>query len=268
MNNDLPLVIRDLRVIARTRTILQIDNLEVAPGQMLAVLGPNGAGKTTLLRVCTGFCRPSVGSVRVLGQAIDSLGAIAWATMRRRIGYVPQLLTAGSELPLTLREVVAIGRTGIRGLFRRLRADDWRVIDAWMERLGLTAASRYLYSEASGGEQRKALIARALVQEPELLLLDEPTAHLDLGAREQLVQTIESLHAEMGLPIILVCHELEVLPPSCAHVVLLNQGCVLAAGPPEEVMTDTHVRFLYGANLTVIHQGGRHGVFPQSGGAA
>jgi iron complex transport system ATP-binding protein len=186
--------------------------------------------------------------------------------LRQRIGYVPQLQTIGGEMPLTLREIVAIGRTGIRGLLRPLSRDDWHIVDDWIERLGLAGVARQPYAEASGGEQRKALIARALVQEPGLLLLDEPTAHLDMGAREQIVQTLQDLHQQTGLTIILVCHELEVIPPACRRVLLLDRGQVRADGAPEDVFTDQSVQSLYGASLSVLHQNGRHGVFPCPGG--
>jgi iron complex transport system ATP-binding protein len=268
MMNDVPLILEGLHVTARRRTILQVDALRVHAGELLAVLGPNGAGKTTLLRVCTGFFRPSAGSVTVLGQPLHMLSPLRLTALRQRIGYVPQLQSVGGEMPLTLREIVAIGRTGIRGLLRPLAKDDWHVIDDWMERLGLARVARHPYSEASGGEQRKALIARALVQEPGLLLLDEPTAHLDMGAREQVVQTLQDLHEQTGLTIVLVCHELEVIPPACRRVLLLDRGQVRADGTPENVFTDECVQSLYGARLSVLHQDGRHGVFPRAGGQA
>jgi ABC-type cobalamin/Fe3+-siderophores transport system ATPase subunit len=266
MSTDDPIQIDDLLVSIRGHQILRVDHLRVPRGQVLAVLGPNGAGKTTLLRTCAGYQRYASGTLRALGQDLAILGVWGTTRLRRRIGFVPQLLAVAGELPVTVREVVAIGRTGIRGLMRPLGRNDWRCVDAWIERLGLHEEAGRPYAETSGGQQRKALLARAMVQEPELLLLDEPAAHLDLGAREQIVRTIEELHAQLHLTVVLVCHEVEVLPPACSMVMLLGHGVVQAVGTPEEVLNDTIVRSLYGPGLSVLHQGGRHAVLPAAEG--
>jgi iron complex transport system ATP-binding protein len=231
-------------------------------------MGPNGAGKTTLLRACLGLAKPARGEVVVLGEDVRSLRGAALAGLRRRIGYVPQLLPARSELPLTVREVVAIGRTAHAGLFHPLSRDDWQTVDQWMDRLGLTALADRAFSQISGGEQRKTIIARAMAQEPELLLLDEPTANLDLGWRERIVETVQTLHAQTRITVLLVCHDLEVLPPACRQVVLLDAGRVSATGSPETVFTTERVSRLYGATLRAVHQGGRHAVVPSGGDSA
>jgi iron complex transport system ATP-binding protein len=135
-------------------------------------------------------------------------------------------------------------------------------VDVWIERLGLARLAARAFSQISGGEQRKTIIARAMAQEPEMLLLDEPTANLDLGWRERIVATVETLYAQTRVSVVLVCHELEVLPPSCRQVVLLEAGRVAATGSPEAVFTTESVTRLYDASLRVVHEGGRHGVFP------
>jgi ABC-type cobalamin/Fe3+-siderophores transport system ATPase subunit len=257
--------IQNLAVQAARRCLLDVERLAVAAGAMVALMGPNGAGKTTLLRACLGFARPSRGGVRLLGCKVGALGGGALAALRSRVGYVPQLLPVRGELPLTLREVVAIGRTGRAGLCRAFTKADWQVVDEWIERLGLTSLANRAFGEISGGEQRKTIIARAMAQEPELLMLDEPTANLDLGWRERMVEIIQQIHAETALPILLVCHELEVLPTACRHLVLLDQGRVTATGTPEQVFTGERVTSLYGAGLRVIHEHGRHAVVPQGG---
>lgn len=201
--------IRGLEVRAGHRCLLEVDHTRADTGTITALMGPNGAGKTTLLRVCLGLTAPSRGRVGVLGEAVPGLRGAALAAFRRRLGYVPQLLAARCELPLTVREVVAIGRTARAGLFRSLAPADWRVVDDWLDRVGLAPLADRVFSRISGGEQRKTMIARAMAQEPELLLLDEPTANLDLGWRERIVETIQQLHAQTGITVLLVCHELE-----------------------------------------------------------
>lgn len=254
-----------LQIHAARRCVLDLDQLEMSAGTITAIMGRNGAGKTTLLRAALGFVAPTRGALRVLDCPVPQLSGNALAQFRRRIGYVPQLLPVRGELPLTVREVVAIGRTGRAGLFRSFTRNDWRVVDEWIERLGLTSLASRAFSDISGGEQRKTIIARAMAQQPELLILDEPTANLDLGWRERIVATIAQLHAETAISIVLVCHELEVLPPACRQVVLLDQGRVLAAGLPEAVFTSERIAALYGAGLRVKHENGRHAIVPGGG---
>ncbi len=254
--------VRDLRVRAGGRVLLDLPDLDVHPGEVLAVLGPNGSGKSTLLRSLLGFVSVREGEVHVLGAAVRELGWRGLGRLRRRIGYMPQSLPPSGEMPLTVREVVAIGRTGRRGLLRPLSREDWAIVDEWLDRLGLAALARARYGSCSGGEQRKALLAKAMAQRPELLVLDEPTANLDLRWREEVVQAIERVHAQMHVTTLLVCHEPEVLPAACRRAVLLESGHVIARGAPEEVLTPERMRAMYGANLRVVRGGGRLSVVP------
>jgi iron complex transport system ATP-binding protein len=147
-------------------------------------------------------------------------------------------------------------------LLQRFSSEDWRIVDEWIDRLGLNALASRGYGEISGGEQRKTLIAKAMVQQPRMLLLDEPTANLDPGWRERIVEIVEALHQTCTLTIILVCHELEVLPCCCGRVVMLQAGQVLADGPAEQVLTNAMIESVYGPGLTVLHGAGRHAVVP------
>jgi len=251
-----------LSVRAGRRTLLAIESLRVGRGELVGLLGPNGAGKSTLLGCVLGMQRHAAGAVAVLGWGLGRLGAGEMAALRRRIGYVPQVLPARSEMPLTVREVVAIGRTGVAGLLRPLRPADWRTVDEWIDRLGLTALAGRGFGEISGGEQRKAIIARAMAQQPELLLLDEPTANLDLGWRERIVRVVGELLRETKLTAVLVCHELEILPPGCGRVVVLDAGRLLADGRPEDVLSTARIASLYGPELSVTHRAGRWAIVP------
>ncbi|HPD29689.1 MAG TPA: ABC transporter ATP-binding protein [Phycisphaerae bacterium] len=255
--NDTAITIRDLIVRAGRRNILAIENLQLPKGQFVGILGPNGAGKSTFLRCLLGLQRHAGGRVTVLGEPLAELGMRGLGLLRRRIGYVPQLLSSPGEIPLTVREVIAIGRTGIAGLIRPLRKKDWRIVDQWIERLGLASLTLRGYGEISGGEQRKVLIARAMVQQPDLLLLDEPTANLDLGWRERIVTVVKDLYASSGMTVILVSHDLEVLPPACGRVIVLERGRLVADGSPDDVLTDQRLETLYGPGLTVLKRGGR-----------
>jgi ABC-type cobalamin/Fe3+-siderophores transport system ATPase subunit len=265
--SDTLLRIEGLRVAAGTREIVHVEHLAVAAGEVLAILGPNGAGKSTLLRVCLGFQRPSAGRVELLGRGVHTLGTLGLARLRREVGYVPQALAGHSQMPLTLREVVAIGRAGRVGLGWPLGRADWHMVDDWIDRLGLAPLRDRAYADLSGGEQRKGLLARAMVQQPRVLLLDEPTAYLDLGWREQIVGTLDWLCEKSGVTLILVCHELEVLPKACRRLVLLERGRISADGAPADVVTAERIAALYGPGLRVMHEGGRHAVVPRGGDA-
>lgn len=260
--NDLAIDIEGLCVQASRKTLLAIERLCVARGELLGLLGPNGAGKTTLLRSCLGLQRTTAGTIAVLGQRVRELGSLQTARLRQRIGYVPQLLAVRSEIPLTVREVVAMGRAGAVGVFRRLSAQDWQIVDDWIERLGLAPLAKQGYGEISGGEQRKTLIARAMVQQPEMLLLDEPTANLDLGWRERIVRIVDDLYRTTRIAVVLICHELEVLPPSCRRVAVLRAGRLVADGAPADVLTDGLLESMYGPGLTTIRKNGRYAVIP------
>ncbi len=261
--------VRALQVVRAGRLILDVDRFEVTGGRFAAVLGPNGAGKSTLLKCLVGAVRRFSGSVQVLGQDVGTLGAVALTRLRRRVAYLAQVLAAGSEMPLTLREVVCIGRTGRAGMLRPLGTEDWRLADHWIERLGLGRMARQPYSTLSGGEQRKALLAMAMAQEPEVLLLDEPTANLDAYWREQVVATLEQLQRENRLTVVLVCHDLEALPATTDQVLVLRDGRAVANGTPAAVLTPECVEDLYGRGLTVLRRGARYMLAPQTvGGSA
>jgi len=259
----LAIEIRGLQVRRERRTILSVDQLQVPSGAVLVILGPNGAGKSTLLHCLTGAVRPPPGSVRILGQDVGRLSTMALTELRRRVAHLAQVLAAGSEMPLLVREVVAIGRTGRAGLARPLTRHDWSLVDSWIERLGLQRVAGQSYSALSGGEQRKALLAMAMVQEPEILLLDEPTANLDAYWREQMVATLETLHRTQQLTILLVCHDLEAIPAATRHVLVLRDGRVVAHGPCREVLTQDCIENLYGRGLSVLQHGSRYVLVPQ-----
>jgi iron complex transport system ATP-binding protein len=254
--------VRQLVVQRGGRSILRVKDLTVSNGQVVAILGPNGAGKSTLLKCLLALVQPTAGEVLLLGSRVSPRCGASLSRLRCRVGYVPQVLAAHSETPLTVREVVAIGRTGIAGLFRRLKQEDWTTVDSWLEKLGLADLSCRAYSSLSGGEQRKTLIAKAMVQQPELLILDEPTANLDLFWREHIVATLQSLHEDSGLTIILVCHDLEVIPACSSRLLVLQGGRIVADGEPETVLTPQLVQAMYGPHLKLVAASGRFAVVP------
>lgn len=245
----------NLTVPAGRNVLLDIAKWRVPAGELHVILGSNGAGKSTLLRGLAGRTVSSGGELSVLGESLGRRGPSR--SLRRRIAYMPQLLPPGGEMPLTLREVVAIGRSGLVGLGRRLKRKDWQAVDAWLDRLGLFELATRRYSDCSGGEQRKALLAKAMVQAPDLLLLDEPTANLDLQWRGVVVEAIDTVHTAGPITVIMVCHELDAIPASCSGALLLNRGRVVSGGPIGEVLTACHVETTFGRSAMAMERRSR-----------
>lgn len=227
----------------------------VRAGEHWAMIGPNGAGKSTLLGFCGAVTHPTSGIVRVLGE---QLGRVELQALRRAIGHVNPRHPLRS--PLTVRDIVLTGLTGTIETALRWRPtpDEASRADDLIAALGLGAKAGSRWNVLSQGERGRVLIARALICEPRLLLLDEPSTGLDIAAREQLLETVDLLaetHPEVAS--VLVTHHLEELPSSTTHAVLLADGRVVAAGPATEALTSGHVSAAFDHPIDVGFDGGR-----------
>ncbi|WP_199254177.1 ABC transporter ATP-binding protein [Mycolicibacterium mengxianglii] len=237
------------------KQILDGISFAVAEGQHWALLGPNGAGKTTILGMCGAETFPTEGTVRVLGE---QMGKVELARLRRTIGHVNPRHPLST--PLTLREVVLTGVSGTIDLPMRWepRPDDVDQVNALIDTLGLSRRADDRWPTLSQGERGRALIARALVCQPQLLLLDEPSTGLDLAAREQLLETVDTLvRAHPELASITVTHHLEELPTATTHVLLLAQGRIVAQGPIETTLTSEAVSEAFAHPVDVQSDRGR-----------
>lgn len=255
--------IKNLHCSHRGKTLLAIDQFDVGRGEVLAILGPNGAGKSTLFKILCGLRHAQADALEILNTSMQSLGRWAKDRLVMRIGYIPQELAGKCEMPLTVREIVAIGQTGRKGLFRRLDDQDRERVDHWLAFLKIFHLADRPYGELSGGEMRRVLLAKALVQEPDMLLLDEPASHMDLQTREQLVELLEELYRQTRLTILLVSHEVEIIPPCCRRIVLLHQGRLIADGPAQAVLTQNRVEDFYGENVTLLSRNNRFMLIPR-----
>jgi ABC-type cobalamin/Fe3+-siderophores transport system ATPase subunit len=239
------------------RTILQIDSLTVPAGSFVGILGTNGAGKTTLLKICAGLIEPTRGRVRIDDVELTRLSPWRKCSLRKRIGYIPQSTEYNAELPFTLREVVAMGRTSVRPLLSRLTRQDLAIVDEWIDRLGLSDRRDQTFRSLSGGQQQKALIARAMTQDPELLMLDEPCANLDFHWKQQISEMIERLYRQTHVTVLMVSHETSVLPPACERIVLMADGRVVADGAEEDILSPEVLRKAYPGDFQTVLIGGR-----------
>lgn len=217
--------IRDGAVELGGRPVLRGIDLTVAPGEVVAVLGANGSGKSTLVRTMLGLVPTVRGEVRLFGSPLERFGD--W----QRIGFVPQRATATGGVPATVREVVTAGRLSRRRLLRPLHRADRHAVDRAIHAVGLADKAHEGVATLSGGQQQRTLIARALAGEPDLLVLDEPTAGVDQESQRAFADTLRAL-VERGATVLLVLHELGPLEPLIRRAVVMREGRVAYDGAP------------------------------------
>ena len=229
----------------RTR-VLDTVRMTVEPGGWLAVIGPNGSGKSTLLRSVLGF-HPHEGQVRIDGVPTTGMPRRERA---RTMAYAPQtpVLPEG----VTTRDYVMLGRTPHRPLLAAPRAVDRQIVADVMERLELDPMAERHLATLSGGEQQRAVLARALAQQPRVLLLDEPTAALDLGHAQQVLDLVDGLRRQDGLTVLSTLHDLTLAGQYADRLALLSQGRVVAEGSPVDVLTAAALQDHYGARARVV----------------
>ena len=221
-------------------------SLDVEPGEILGVIGPNSAGKTTLIRLLTRVVRPSAGEIFLSGRALRSLPA---AVLAREVAVVPQELP--HAFPFTVEQLVLMGRYPHDPGRYFESAGDRAVARAAMEATSVLDLALLPLDELSGGERQRAVLARALAQEPRLLVLDEPTAHLDLRYQADIVGLLRRVNRERRMTVILVAHDLNLAAEVCDRLLLLAAGRVAALGPPEQVLEEDRLRAVYGCEVIV-----------------
>jgi iron complex transport system ATP-binding protein len=227
--------------------VLRQVSLRVDPGEILAVVGPNGVGKSTLIKAGSGALAPLSGEVRINGQDLRSLRPAARA---RLVSVVPQATDLpGSFLAL---DVVLMGRTPYLGWLENEGALDREAAQLAMERTELAELAERPVGELSGGEQQRVLIARALAQQAPVMLLDEPTAHLDLRHQDQVLRLVRELARERSLAVLLALHDLNLVARFADRVALLSNGRVRALGKPEQVLTPDQLAEVYGMRIHVM----------------
>jgi ABC-type cobalamin/Fe3+-siderophores transport system ATPase subunit len=227
----------------RENIALREVSLEVEDADFLAVIGPNGAGKTTILTTINGLGRIIYGNVRIFGERLTRWNA---DRIRQSIGYVPQSLSIDPRSPISVLDVVMMGRAGRIGLLRRPSQKDIDIVQSAMERVGIYQLAGRPIGHLSGGERQKVSLARALAQEPKVLLLDEPTSNLDPRAQEEIIGLVDTVYREKKLVIIFVTHILSHIPPSCKGAVLMKEGRIIWSGDIKEAIREEFLSKLYG----------------------
>lgn len=251
--------LRRVGVLREGRWILRDVDWRVSAGACVGILGPNGSGKSTLARLLSAHLFPTAGTMRVLG---GRFGEVNLPALRRQIRLVQPAGPYDVDPALTTRSVVLTGFFSTLHLYDAVTDTQRRRAEEVIRQIGLTAVADQPYRTLSSGERVRALIGRALVTSPRLLLLDEPTAGMDLLAREQVLATIQRLHdraTDRQRPtIVLITHHTEELPPAVSHILLLDDGRPAAVGPVTEVLRDDVLSRVYRFPVTVRQSGGRY----------
>jgi iron complex transport system ATP-binding protein len=249
--------LRGLTVELGGRAVVDAVDVSVADGEWLALIGPNGAGKTTLLRAIARLV-PYAGEITLDGRAAHELPR---AELARLVAVVPQ---EPSTPPwMTVAEYVLLGRTPHLGPFATESAHDREAAAGALGRLDLLPLASRRLGTLSGGEKQRAVVARALAQEARIVLLDEPTAALDIGHQQQALELLDGLRAESGLTLVAAMHDLTLAAQYADRMMLLDAGRVVADGSPADVLTEAAIAQHYGASIDVVPVGDRLAVVPR-----
>jgi len=233
------------------RIALENIDMEVRRGEFFGIIGPNGSGKTTMFRTILGLVRPISGRVEVLGFSGPEL-----KRARQYIGYLPQREQIDPRAPGTVLDVVLMGRYSRLGLFKRPTDVDREKAFVALRQVGMEEFASEPIGHLSGGQQQRVLIARALAQEPALLLLDEPTTALDVATRQSLIELIAKIHREFKLTILLITHDVNLLIGRADRIAYLRRR-IYAIGRPEEILTEGMLTEMYGYRVYIVERDGR-----------
>ena len=256
MAGEYVLELRDVTVVRAGRTILGPLNFAIRPSERWVVLGPNGAGKSTLLQILATRIFPSDGTVRVLDK---EMGRADLSELRTRIGICGALISEDIPADELVRDVVLTAAYAILGRWNEAYDlwDESRAV-ALLTTFGVRDLADRRYGTLSEGERKRVQISRALMADPELLLLDEPAAGLDLGGREDLLKRFSTFAADPLAPAsILVTHHIEEIPTGTTHALILRDGVIAASGPIGDVITSEHISAIFDLPITVTRDGDR-----------
>lgn len=221
--------------------------MEIAPSEIIIICGPNGAGKTTLVRCINRILKPQKGSILLEGRKMEEMSMIEIA---RHMGYVPQ--SSSPVFPLTVFDMVLIGRRPHIG-WRCSETDVERVVEI-LKLMKIEDLALYNFNELSSGQQQKVIIARALAQEPEVLLLDEPTSNLDIKHQLEVMDIIKNLVSKKGISVIMVVHDLNLASRYADKIIMMKDGRIFNAGSPELVLAPENILTVYGVECVVKNE--------------
>lgn len=235
-----PLEVQGLGYDYEQKEVLDGISFSLRQGEVLGILGPNGCGKTTLLKNLNRNLSPIRGCVLLDGQDLEDM---LKRDIAKKIASVPQ--TNEIRFAFTVREIVEMGRMPFQEAFRGNTSEDEAIVDRAMEQAGVTHMAERHINTMSGGERQRAIIARALAQTPEILLMDEPTLHLDINMQFEILDLVHRLSKENGLTVIIVSHDLPMVARYCDRMILIHDRKIFAEGKPADVLTPDNMRVVF-----------------------
>lgn len=240
----IPIQIHDMTIAYHRKPVLWDVDLDVPEGKLVGIVGPNGAGKSTMITSIMDLVPKASGWVRIYGEPYEK--------MRRSIGYVPQRESVDWDFPISALEVVTMGRYGRLGWIRRPGREDRRVAEEALDKVGMGEYANRQISQLSGGQQQRVFLARALAQDTQIYLMDEPFAGVDAATEQAIIDILMELR-QQDKTILVVHHDLQTVTRYFDWVIMLNMR-VVASGPTAEVFTDENLHKTYGGRLTVLSQ--------------
>lgn len=244
MKEEIALNVRQLSASYDRTPVLWDITFQVPRGEFVAIIGPNGAGKSTLIKTILELQEPVSGKVSFFGHSFSKF--------RDKIAYIPQRETLDWNFPITVEELVLMGRYGALGLFKRPKKVDFEEVDKYLDLVGLTPFKKRQISELSGGQQQRAFLARALIQDAEIYFLDEPFAGIDMGSEATLIEILKE-EVKKKKTVFVVHHDLTSIESLFSYVIMLNLRLV-AAGPFEKVFNDANLKSAYGKNFNLFER--------------
>ena len=229
------------------KKVIQNLSLDFRKGEFCALLGPNGAGKSTLLKAMIGFHEADTGKIFINDKVLSTWSR---SELAKQIAIIPQDFQL--QFDYSVKELVLMGRFPYLGYWQNYNQQDLKIVQNVLEKLDLIRLQEELYSQLSGGERRRVSIARALVQETDILLMDEAFANLDINHQMEIMQLLSQVNKEQNKLIILVSHNINLTAEYCDRIVMMKEGKLIADGKPDEVINKQVIRALYGIDLTII----------------
>jgi iron complex transport system ATP-binding protein len=244
--------LRELSFSYNSRPVLRAVSLKISPGERVAILGANGAGKTTLLKLIGGVLQPSGGSVTIAGSPLEALSR---RDLARRVAAVPQVFSV--PFAFSVREIVELGRTPHLRNMAGLSSTDRHAVEHALRLTGTREFANRIFNELSGGERQRVVIAMALAQEPEILLLDEPTQQLDLARQAEILDLIAGLNQSKGLTVVSAIHDLNLAARYFDRMVFLHDASIIMEGRPDQVLSPELLHKVYGSHIQVLRLSGQ-----------
>lgn len=241
------LEISSLIVGYNKKTVIDDLSFKISSGTFYGIIGPNGAGKSTLFRAASGVLKPWKGSVKLKGKDIYHISRRELASL---VAAVPQFQE--TFFPFRVKEFVQMGRYPKRGRFGMFQNSDHQVIEEALMSMGLESLIDKRIDKLSGGELQRVHISQALAQEPEILMLDEPTSHLDIGHQTNVLNLIKKRCLSTGIPVLMIAHDLNLAAAYCDRLLLIENGRVFAEGTPSEVLTKNNIENVYKTSVKII----------------